>query len=107
LFEAETRAEASSSDDGRARGGDAGQAQTPDAGKEHPADRIRPQQEAAVDRAITEDEAKLPRKRLAALKPSRQITPRNVRSLVLRYQLARNLINTGSGAPPGKRRPNR
>jgi len=53
---------------------------------------------------MTEDEATLLRDRLSALKASRQITPRNIRSLILRYQLARNLVRAGSrGATPDRK----
>jgi hypothetical protein len=50
-----------------------------------------------IQAPMTTDEAVLLRDRLAALKASRQITPRNIRSLILRYQLARNLVRAGSG----------
>jgi hypothetical protein len=57
-----------------------------------------------VQAPMTEDEATLLRDRLFALKASRQITPRNIRSLILRYQLARNLVRAGSrGATPDRK----
>jgi hypothetical protein len=62
------------------------------------------QNTTAVQAPMTEDEATLLRDRLFALRASRQVTPRNIRSLILRYQLARNLVRAGSrGATPDRK----